>query len=63
MRIGGYTLDDKGYGLEVKEYESGWSFWLQGDSADQFRAEWETWQEKRDNNFRKFLNHHEWTLA
>jgi hypothetical protein len=42
MRIGGYTLDDKGYGLEVKEYESGWSFWLQGDDADQFRTEWET---------------------
>jgi len=63
MRIGGYTLNDKGYGLEVKEYESGWSFWLQGDDADQFRTEWETWQEKRDNNFRKFLNHHEWTLA
>ena len=58
-----FTLNDRGYGLEVKERASGFSFWLQGDSAEQFRAEWKTWQNKRDNNFRKFLNHHEWTLS
>ena len=63
MVHGGYKLDDKGFGLSVTEYESGWSLWLQGDDAEVFRSEWEAWQTHRDNNFRKFLNHHEWTLS
>ena len=60
MTIGGYTLMDSGYGLSVTEYEAGWSFWLQGDDAQQFRIEWEAWQEVRDNDFRQFLLHFEY---
>ena len=37
MRIGGYYMSDVGYGLKVVEHEGGWSFWLQGDDAQQFR--------------------------
>jgi hypothetical protein len=57
MTKGGYTLMDSGYGLSVTEYEAGWSFWLQGDDAQQFRNEWEAWKEVRDNDFRSFLSH------
>ena len=60
MQIGGYTLSDKGYGLQVTETEAGWSFWLQGDDAEQFREEWEQYQEYRDNNFRRFLSDYEY---
>lgn len=57
MNIGGYTLNDIGYGIEVNQYESGWSFYLQGDDAQQFRDEWLTAQEY-SINFRDFLNNH-----
>ena len=31
MTIGGYTMKDLGWALEVHEYEAGWSFALQGE--------------------------------
>ena len=37
MTIGGYTMKDRGFAIEVSQYESGWSFLVQGDDADQFR--------------------------
>jgi len=58
MRVGGYTLMDSGYGLSVTEYEAGWSFWLQGDDAQQFRNEWHIWKQLRNNDFRHFLSAH-----
>jgi len=59
MTIGGYTLKDLGYGIEVKEYESGWSFFLQGDDAQEFRDDWLIAQEY-SINFKDFLNDHEY---
>jgi hypothetical protein len=44
MRIGGYQMEDLGYGIKVVEHEAGWSFWLQGDDAQQFRDEWQAYQ-------------------
>ena len=29
MTIGGYTMKDRGFAIEVYEYEAGWSFLLQ----------------------------------
>ena len=58
MRVGGYQMDDQGYGLKVSEYEAGWSFWLQGDDAQQFRNEWHIWKQLRNNDFRQFLSQH-----
>lgn len=56
MLIGGYTLDDQGiYGLTVKEIEAGWSFYLQGDSADIFRHGWELWKLQTNESFEDFL--------
>ena len=60
MTIGGYTLMDSGYGLSVTEYEAGWSFWLQGDDAQQFRDEWEAYQLGVGNDFRHFLSTHDY---
>ena len=59
MRIGGYTMNDRGFAIEVNQYESGWSFLVQGDDADQFRSEWETAQEY-GSSFGTFLNDHEY---
>ncbi len=56
MRIGGYQMEDLGYGIKVVEHEAGWSFWMQGDDAQQFRDEWEAYQERVDNDFRHFLS-------
>jgi len=56
MRIGGYYMSDVGYGIKVVEHEAGWSFWMQGDDAQQFRDEWEAYQERADNDFRHFLS-------
>ena len=56
MRIGGYQMEDLGYGIKVVEHEAGWSFWMQGDDAQQFRDEWEAYQERVDNDFRPFLS-------
>jgi len=56
MRIGGYYMSDVGYGLKVVEHEGGWSFWIQGDDAQQFRDEWEAYQKRADNDFRHFLS-------
>ena len=60
MRIGGYQMEDLGYGIKVVEHEAGWSFWMQGDDAQQFRDEWEAYQERVDNDFRHFLSTHEY---
>ena len=60
MNIGGYTMKDKGYGLQVTEIEAGWSFFLQGEDAEQFREQWQEYQEYRDNNFRRFLSDYEY---
>ena len=60
MIIGGYTMKDLGYGVQVTEVEAGWSFFLQGEDADQFREQWEEYQEYRDNNFRRFLSDYEY---
>tara|TARA_R110000744_G_scaffold351077_1_gene456870 strand:+ start:566 stop:760 length:195 start_codon:yes stop_codon:yes gene_type:complete len=60
MTIGGYTINDLDYGIEVKQYESGWSFFLQDDDAQVFRDEWLTAQEY-SINFRDFLNDHEYS--
>jgi hypothetical protein len=60
MIIGGYTMKDLGYGVEVTEVEAGWSFFVHGDDAQQFRDEWDEYQEHRDNNFRRFLSDYEY---
>jgi hypothetical protein len=60
MTIGGFTLMDSGFGISVTEYEAGWSFWLQGDDAQQFRDEWEAYQLGVGNNFRHFLSTHDY---
>lgn len=59
MTIGGFYMVDRGWALEVHEYEAGWSFVLQGDDADQFRQEWELAQEHRIP-FGTFLRDHEY---
>lgn len=59
MIIGGYTIKDHGWALEVHEYEAGWSFALQGDDAQQFRDEWELAQ-KYEISFGTFLRDHEY---
>ena len=59
MTIGGYTMNDRGFAIEVHEYEAGWSFLLQGDDAQQFRDEWELAQEY-DIPFGTFLRDHEY---
>ena len=53
-------MEDLGYGIKVVEHEAGWSFWMQGDDAQQFRDEWEAYQERVDNDFRHFLSTHEY---
>ncbi len=52
-------MNDSGFSIEVKQYEAGWSFLLQGDDANQFRSEWETAQ-KYGLSFGTFLNDHEY---
>jgi|TARA_E500000318_G_scaffold52402_1_gene48885 hypothetical protein len=45
MVIGGYSMEDKQFNGErcitVKQHESGWSFFLQGEAAQDFCREWE----------------------
>ena len=45
MVIGGYSMEDKLFNGErcitVKQHESGWSFFLQGETAQDFCREWE----------------------
>ena len=60
MRVGGYNMKDLGYGVQVTEVEAGWSFFLQGEDAEQFHEQWEGYQEHRDNNFRRFLSDYEY---
>ena len=60
MNIGGYTMKDLGYGVQVTEVEAGWSFFLQGEDAEQFQEQWVEYQEQRDNNFRRFLSDYEY---
>ena len=43
--IGGYRMKDDGvHGITVTEIEAGWSFYMQGDDADNFRSAWESAQ-------------------
>lgn len=53
-------MKDDGYGITVSEYEAGWSFFLQGDDAAQFRNEWEA-ADLAGINFKSFLYNHEYT--
>ena len=53
-------MEDLGHSVEVREYEAGWSFLLQGDDAQQFREEWEMWKEIVGNDFRDFLSSNEY---
>ena len=56
MVIGGYSMDDQGvYGITVRQHESGWSFFLQGDGADIFRCEWNLWNLRTAESFEDFL--------
>lgn len=57
--IGGYTMVDRGFAIEVEEYEAGLSFLLQGDDADNFRSEWESAQ-GYGSSFGQFLRDHEY---
>ena len=59
MLIGGYKMIDRGFAIEVEEYEAGWSFLLQGDDADNFRSEWELAKEY-GSSFGEFLRDHEY---
>ena len=61
MVIGGYSMDDDGvHGITVKQYESGWSFFLQGDDAEIFRCEWKVWQLRTGESFEDFLPDRDW---
>jgi hypothetical protein len=53
-------MKDLGYGVQVTEVEAGWSFFLQGEDAEQFHEQWEGYKEERDNNFRRFLSDYEY---
>ena len=60
MFISGYKLTDFGvYGLTVCEYEAGWSFFLGGDDAEQFRDEWQK-AKQFGSSFYEFLKDHEY---
>tara|TARA_Y100000114_G_scaffold77515_1_gene71272 strand:- start:207 stop:458 length:252 start_codon:yes stop_codon:yes gene_type:complete len=61
MVIGGYSMEDNGvYGITVKQHESGWSFFMQGDDAEIFRCEWKLWQLRTGESFENFLYAHEY---
>ena len=61
MVVGGYSMQDDGvYGITVKQYESGWSFFLDGDDAEIFRHQWELWKLKISDSFEEFLYDHEY---
>lgn len=60
MLIGGYTMNDDGvHGITVTETEAGWSFYMQGDDADNFRSAWELAKEY-GSSFGDFLYDHEY---
>ena len=59
MIIGGYTMEDKGFAIEVAEREAGWSFLLQGDDAAHFRQEWKI-ASSYGSSFGEFLYDHEY---
>jgi len=60
MVIGGYSLKREFDSITVKHYESGWSFFIQGDDAQTFLDEWAKWQDIVDSNFSHFLSTHEY---
>ena len=63
MRIGGYQMEDLGYGIKVVEHEAGWSFFLQGEAAQHFLSEWEIWKLTTcDGSFDDFLYAHDYNL-
>lgn len=59
MVIGGYTIEDRGAALKVRQYESGWFFSLYADDADDFRERMNLWSDD-DGNFEDFLHFHEY---
>ena len=60
MVIGGYSLNREFDSITVKHYESGWSFFMQGDDAQTFLEEWQKWQDAGYGNFSHFLSTHEY---
>ena len=61
MIAGGYSMQDDGvYGLTIKAYESGQSFYLQGDAAEIFRCEWRIYQLRVGDSFEDFLYSHDY---
>jgi len=60
MVIGGYSLEKLFDSITVKHYESGWSFFIQGDDAQTFLDEWQKWQDAGYSNFSHFLSTHEY---
>lgn len=61
MVIGGYSMDDDGvHGITVKQHESGWSFFLDGDDAEIFRCEWKLWELRTGESFEDFLYAHDY---
>ena len=63
MRVGGYQMEDLGYGIKVVEHEAGWSFFLQGEAAQHFLSEWEIWKLTTcDGSFDDFLYAHDYNL-
>ena len=59
MIIGVYRMNDRGFAIDVEEYEAGWSFLLQGDDADHFREEWKK-SKDYGSSFGEFLQDHEY---
>ena len=61
MIIGGYSMEDDGvHGITVKQRESGWSFFLDGDDAEIFRCEWKLWELRTGESFEDFLYAHDY---
>lgn len=58
MLIGGYSMEThhNGLGVTVRHYESGWSFYMQGEDAAQFLDEWEDYE----GSFGDFLRDYEY---
>jgi hypothetical protein len=59
MIIGGFSMIDRGFAIEVSEFEAGWSFLLQGDDAYHFRNEWQL-ADSLGSSFGTFLRDHEY---
>ena len=56
MKNAQLTLKDEVFGLSVTDQDTNLSFWLQGDDANQFRNEWNEWQQAGDDDLSSFLS-------